>query len=125
MIVKQAFAGVRRFEDFQASIGISRSRLSDRLDRLVDHEILRREPYRDGRTRYEYRLTQKGLDLYPILIATRDWGDRYMAPDGPPVRYRHSTCGGEAHAHVTCDACNAGLSARDVAPEAGPGAILA
>ena len=95
VIVKQAFAGVRRFEDFQASLGISRGRLSDRLDRLVEHDILRREPYRNGRTRHEYRLTQKGLDLYPVLIAIRDWGDAYMAPDGPPVNYRHTTCGGE------------------------------
>ncbi len=122
VIVKQAFAGVRRFEDFQASLGISRGRLADRLDRLVEHGILRREPYRDGRTRHEYRLTEKGLDLYPILIAIRDWGDRHMAPDGPPVHYRHTGCGGEAHAHVDCDACGEELTARDVTPEPGPGA---
>ena len=125
VIVKQAFAGVRRFEDFQASLGISRGRLADRLDRLVEHEILRREPYRNGRTRNEYRLTQKGLDLYPVLIAIRDWGDAYMAPDGPPVNYRHTTCGGNAHAHIECDKCGERLTARDVTPEAGPGALAA
>ena len=125
VIVKQAFAGVRRFEDFQASLGISRGRLADRLDRLVEHEILRREPYRDGRTRHEYRLTEKGLDLYPILIAFRDWGDTYMAPDGPPVHYRHTDCGGEAHTHVACDTCGEALSARDVTPAPGPGALAA
>lgn len=126
VIVKQSFAGVRRFEDFQASLGISRGRLADRLDRLVTHGILRRAPYRDGgRTRHEYRLTDKGLDLYPVLIALRDWGDRYMAPDGPPVRYRHAGCTGEARAQVVCDACGAALTARDVAPEAGPGAVAA
>lgn len=126
VIVKQAFAGVRRFEDFQASLGISRGRLADRLDRLVEHDILRREPYRDGgRTRREYRLTEKGLDLYPVLIAIRAWGDRYMAPDGPPVRYRHAGCTGEARARVACDACGEDLTARDVAPEAGPGAVAA
>ena len=122
LIVKQAFAGVRRFEDFHTSLGISRSRLTDRLDRLVEHGILVREPYRDGRTRYGYRLTEKGLEIYPVLIALRDWGDRYMAPDGPPVRYVHSGCTGEVHAHLICDACGEEAGAREVTPEVGPGA---
>ncbi len=126
LIVKQAFAGVRRFEDFLASLGVSRGLLSDRLDRLVEHGILDREPYKDERrTRMEYRLTEKGRDLYPILIAIRDWGDAYMAPEGPPVLYRHKDCGGEAHAHLVCDSCGEELAARDVAPEPGPGAIRA
>jgi len=125
VIVKQAFAGVRRFEDFQASLGISRSRLTDRLDRLVEHGILDRVPYRDGRTRHEYRLTDKGIELYPVLIAIRDWGDRHMAPDGPPVHYRHAGCGGEAHVTLACDRCGDELTARDVVPEAGPGAAQA
>jgi DNA-binding HxlR family transcriptional regulator len=125
VIVKQAFGGVRRFEDFQESLGISRSRLADRLDRLVEHGVLRREPYKDGRTRQEYRLTEKGIELYPILIAIRDWGDRHMAPDGPPVHYRHTGCGGEAHVQLTCERCGEQLTARDVTPEAGPGAALA
>jgi DNA-binding HxlR family transcriptional regulator len=124
VIVKQAFAGVRRFDDFQAGLGISRSRLADRLERLVDHGILRRADYKDGRTRQEYRLTEKGRELYPILIAIRDWGDRHMAPDGPPVRYRHAECGGEAHVRLGCDRCGAELVARDVAPEPGPGAAV-
>ena len=125
VIVKQAFAGVRRFEDFQASLGISRGRLTDRLDRLVEHGILDRVPYRDGRTRHEYRLTDKGIELYPVLIAIRDWGDRHMAPDGPPVHYRHAGCGGDAHVTLACDRCGDALTARDVAPEPGPGAALA
>jgi DNA-binding HxlR family transcriptional regulator len=126
LIVKQSFAGVRRFEDFLTSLGVSRGLLSDRLDRLVEHGILDREPYKDERrTRMEYRLTDKGRDLYPILIAIRDWGDAYMAPEGPPVRYRHEGCGGEAHVHLTCDACGEELTARDVTPEAGPGAVRA
>lgn len=124
LIVKQAFAGVRRFEDFHVSLGISRSRLTDRLDRLIEHDVLYREPYRDGgRTRYEYRLTAKGHDLYPILIALRDWGDTYMAPDGAPVKYTHKGCTGEVRAHLTCDVCGEAATARDVVPEPGPGAI--
>lgn len=122
VIVKQAFAGVRRFEDFQASLGISRGRLADRLDRLVEQGILVREPYKDGRVRHEYRLTDKGHELYPILMAIRDWGDRHMAPDGPPVHYRHRDCGGEAHVHLSCEACGEEISAREVVPEPGPGA---
>lgn len=122
LVVKQAFAGVRRFEDFRVSLGISRGRLTDRLDRLVEHGILTRVPYTDTRTRMEYRLTDKGRALYPILIALRDWGDAYMAPDGKPVHYRHAGCTGEAHVTVMCDHCSSELSPRDVAPEAGPGA---
>lgn len=121
LLVKQAFAGTRRFEDFHAVLGISRGRLADRLDRLVSEGILRREPYKDGRTRHQYRLTEKGHALYPVLLALRDWGDRYMAPAGPPVHYRHDGCRGEAHVHITCDHCDQELTARDVLPEPGPG----
>ena len=123
ILVKQAFAGSRRFEEFHAAIGISRGRLAERLARLVEAGILVRTPDRsdNGRTRHEYRLTEKGHDLYPVLLALRDWGDRYMAPDGPPVHYRHRDCGGEAHAHLNCDRCGGELTARDVEPELGPG----
>lgn len=122
MVVKEAFAGTRRFEDFRRVLGIPRSRLSDRLARLVDEDILYRSPYQDtGRTREEYRLTEKGFALYPILLAFRDWGDRYMAPDGPPMFYRHTGCGGEAHVHITCDECGTELTAHDVTVEPGPG----
>jgi DNA-binding HxlR family transcriptional regulator len=125
MVVKQAFAGTRRFEEFLAALGISRGRLADRLDRLVENGILERVPYKDGRTRLEYRLTEKGHALYPVLLALRDWGDRYMAPEGPPVLYRHEGCGGEAHVHLTCDRCGEEITARDVAVEPGPGLLAA
>lgn len=121
MIVKEAFDGVRRFDDFHARLGISRGRLSDRLTRLVEEGVLRREPYKSGRTRLEYRLTEKGHDLYVVLLALREFGDRHMAPDGPPLHYRHTDCGGEARTHVRCDACGEQLTAREVTPEAGPG----
>lgn len=121
VIVKQAFAGTRRFEDFLAALRISRSRLADRLERLVDQGILRKQPYVDTRTRYEYRLTEKGLDLYPVLQAIRAWGDRYMAPEGPPFRYLHRDCGGEPSVRLSCTECRAELTARDVQVELGPG----
>jgi DNA-binding HxlR family transcriptional regulator len=120
VILRQAFSRIRRFDDFQSQLGISRSLLSDRLGRLVDAGILRREPYKDQiRTRHEYRLTRKGLDLYPALMALREWGDRYMADEGPPIRLRHRDCGGEPRIHLTCDRCGEDVGARDT--EIAPG----
>lgn len=120
LVLKTAFNGVRRFNAFQAALGISRSRLQDRLDRLVEHEILAKAKSDDGNYE-EYRLTPKGHDVYPVLMALRDWGDRYMAPDGPPVHFRHRDCPGEAHVSLACDACGNPLTARDVDPVPGPG----
>ncbi|CQD14689.1 transcriptional regulator [Mycobacterium lentiflavum] len=120
LVLKTAFNGVRRFNAFQTALGISRSRLQDRLDRLVEHEILTKTKSSDGNYE-EYRLTRKGQDVYPVLMALRDWGDRYMAPDGPPVHFRHRDCAGEAHVSLACDACGNTLTARDVDPIPGPG----
>ena len=122
IVLRQAFRGVRRFDEFQSSLGISRPLLADRLARLVQAGILERRPYlSDQRPRQEYRLTKKGLDLYPVLMALRDWGDRYMAPGGPFVLYRHRGCGGSAQVRHTCSACGQELSAPDIEPEPGPG----
>ena len=122
VILKFAFAGVRRFNGFQAALGISRSRLGDRLDRLVEHGILVKVKAAEG-AHEEYRLTEKGHAIYPILMALKDWGDAYMAPDGPPVRYAHRDCTGEAHIRLECDSCGTELTARDVTPELGPGLL--
>ncbi|WP_405139273.1 winged helix-turn-helix transcriptional regulator [Nocardia sp. NBC_01388] len=122
LVMKAAFSGVRRFNGFQAYLGISRSRLQDRLDRLVEHGILVKQPAAVGAYE-EYRLTPKGHDVYPILMAFKDWGDAYMSPDGPPVHYRHRDCSGEAHVRLTCDHCAAEITAREVTPEAGPGML--
>ncbi|OBC00097.1 HxlR family transcriptional regulator [Mycobacterium sp. 852013-50091_SCH5140682] len=122
VILRQAFAGVRRFDDFQATLGLSRALLTERLGRLVDAEILERRAYRDAqRTRHEYRLTTKGSELYPVLMALRDWGDKYLAPNGPFVHYRHKGCGGSAHTNLTCDQCATELTAFDVEVSPGPG----
>ncbi len=122
VLLRQAFAGIRRFEDFQSSLGISRSMLAERLTRLVGADILTRTAYRDARrTRYEYRLTEKGMDLYPVLMALRTWGDKYLAPEGPFIHYRHKACGGDTEVRLYCDTCGEEITARDVAPEPGPG----
>lgn len=126
VILRQAFSRVRRFDDFQRQLGISRSLLADRLQTLVDAGILERRPYKDRiRTREEYRLTQKGLDLYPALMALREWGDKYMADDGPPLSIRHRDCGGEAHVHLSCDRCGEEISARGAEVAPGPGLAAA
>ena len=115
MVLRQCFLGYRRFEDFQATLDCSRSVLADRLRQLVDEGVLTRVSYKDtARTRHEYRLTDKGMDLYPVLMALRTWGDRYMAPEGPPVAYRHHDCGGAAVVSHHCDRCGEELTARDV-----------
>jgi DNA-binding HxlR family transcriptional regulator len=122
VILRQAFNGVRRFEDFQQTLGVPRSLLATRLEKLVDEGVLRREPYKDEiRTRDQYRLTEKGLDLYPVLMAVREWGDKHMAEDGPPVRIRHRDCGGEIRIELACERCGAEVGARDASPEPGPG----
>jgi DNA-binding HxlR family transcriptional regulator len=115
MVLRQAFAGVRRFDGFQQTLECSRSVLAERLALLVEHGILTRAAYEDGRrTRFEYRLTDKGLDLYPVLMALRTWGDAHMAESGPPLLYRHVGCGGEAVVTHRCARCDQELGARDV-----------
>jgi DNA-binding HxlR family transcriptional regulator len=125
VILRQAFSGVKRFEDFQSSLGISRSLLSERLGRLVDAGVLRREPYKDEvRTRDRYRLTEMGLDLYPVLIALRDWGDRYLR-DGPRAEIRHRDCGGEPTLELRCSKCGEEMGAKDAEAVPGPGLQVA
>lgn len=115
LLLRQAFLGTRRFEDFQSTMEISRSVLTERLGTLVEEGILRREAYKDVRTRYEYRLTEKGLDLYPVLMALRKWGDRWMSPEpGPSFDLHHRDCGGGVDVAVACTGCGEVLTARDV-----------
>jgi DNA-binding HxlR family transcriptional regulator len=122
IVLRQAFMGTRRFDDFHAALGLSRSILADRLNVLVEVGILRREPYRDAiRTRDQYRLTEKGIDLYPVLRALAAWGDKYLAEDGPFVLYRHRSCGGASEVVHRCAACGEHLTARDVEFSPGPG----
>src|SRR5262249_36764751 len=120
VILRQSFSGMKRFEDSQSSLGISRSLLSDRLGRLVDAGILRREPYKDEvRTRDRYRLTEMGLDLYPVLMALREWGDRHMG--GPRGKVRHRDCGGEPVIQLRCAKCGEEVGARDAEAAPAPG----
>jgi DNA-binding HxlR family transcriptional regulator len=125
VVLREVFNGVRRFDDMRTHTGIPRQVLTDRLARLVDEGILRREPYRpEGqRTRHEYRLTDKGFDLYPVMVAVSQWGDRYLAgPEGPPVEFAHRDCGERVEVTVTCDAGHVLDDPRAVVPRPSRGA---
>lgn len=105
LILREAFNGVRRFDDIARHLGVSESVLTRRLRVLVDAGVLRREPYRaaGARTRYDYRLTPRGLDLFPVLIALLRWGDRHLAGDeGGAWSVRHAECGTPVEAVVRC-----------------------
>jgi DNA-binding HxlR family transcriptional regulator len=123
LILRDAFLGTRRFDDFQRNLGIARNVLQARLERLVEQGVLRRERYQERPERFEYRLTRKGVDLWPVLVALMKWGDRYAAPGGPPVVLRHAGCGGELDDRRICGACGAHVDAHQSEPELGPGAL--
>jgi DNA-binding HxlR family transcriptional regulator len=124
-ILRAAYLRARTFEDYLAATGIARNVLADRLRRLVDFGILERRPYEESekRRRSEYRLTQAGLDLYPVIVAMMEWGNKHGGfIDGPPMVLRHRTCGEITHPRMTCDHCGEEVFARDVEPLPGPGA---
>ena len=93
LIIRDAFLGVTRFDRFHERLGISRNILTDRLDNLVEHGVLERHPYQENPVRYDYALTEKGQDLWLVLTAMRQWGDKWEAPDGAPVVLSHDSCG--------------------------------
>jgi DNA-binding HxlR family transcriptional regulator len=128
LVLREAFYGVRRFADFHEALGCARNILSSRLKRLVDEGILVPQPYREpgSRPRTEYRLTEKGIDLFPAIIALMQWGDRWTAdPDGPPVEVRHRECQSPVHLELRCGADHGPLTARDTHAVPGPGAMSA
>jgi DNA-binding HxlR family transcriptional regulator len=125
LVLREAFNGVRRFADMQRRTGMPRQVLSDRLAHLVGEGLLRKVAYQESgqRSRYEYRLTEKGLDLYPVLVAMMEWGDRYgVGSAGPQVLLRHRDCGEPVELQMSCQAGHVLESAREVTPVPGPGA---
>jgi DNA-binding HxlR family transcriptional regulator len=122
LILRDAFLGVRRFEEFQRDLGVSRGILTTRLGWLCDEGILERRSYEERPKRSEYRLTQKGRDLWPVIMALARWGDRYEAEHGPPRVFLHRGCGGEVTERLDCAKCGTALTVRDVEAPPGPGA---
>jgi DNA-binding HxlR family transcriptional regulator len=126
LIVRDILNSHRRFGEIQASLGIARNVLSARLQGLLDEDILERRAYQESPPRHEYFLTEKGLDLWPALIALMHWGDRYSAgPEGPPRLIVHKECGGEVNDRGICEACGEVLHARDARQIPGPGLAAA
>jgi DNA-binding HxlR family transcriptional regulator len=122
LIIRDAIFGVTRFDDFQRRLGIARNVLTQRLDHLVERGVMERVPYQDHPVRYDYRLTPAGRDLWPILNAIRQWGDRWQAPDGPPVEVVHRACGHRVQLVPTCASCGESVTSSDLRAVLGPGA---
>ncbi len=126
LIVRDVMNGNRRFGEIQRSLGIARNVLATRLQRLVDEDILERRAYQESPPRHEYFLTEKGLDLWPSLIALLGWGDRHSAgPEGPPKLIVHKVCGGAVSDRGICEECGQVLHARDAIQVPGPGRLAA
>jgi DNA-binding HxlR family transcriptional regulator len=122
LIIRNAlFAGSTRYSDFQRSLGIATNILKDRLDSFVAAGIMRRRKYSAQPEAYEYLLTEKGRDFAPALIALTEWGDRWSAPDGPPILYSHSVCGSAISHEVACATCGRVAGLTEVVALPGPG----
>jgi len=125
VVLREVFNGIRRFDDMQEHTGVPRQVLTNRLAKLVEAGVLRRVPYQDpgSRARDEYRLTEMGLDLYPVLVALLEWGRQYLVgADKSPLTIAHRDCGEPVHLELHCAAGHELSSAREAAPRPGPGA---
>jgi DNA-binding HxlR family transcriptional regulator len=122
LLIRQACTGTRRYGDFQAALGVGRNILSQRLARLVDLGLLARVEYQHKPARYEYRLTDKGREVYPILAAMAAWGDRWLTgPEGSPLVLHHTTCDHDMQAEIRCSECGEALDVRQIRAKRGPG----
>jgi DNA-binding HxlR family transcriptional regulator len=126
LVIREVLLGHRRFEEIRRNTGIASNILSDRLDTLVEHGVLERRRYADRPESFEYRATEMGLELQPVLGTLMAWGDRHMArPEGPPRVFVHTTCDHDTTPRVVCDHCGEPLDARTVRVRPGPGADAA
>jgi DNA-binding HxlR family transcriptional regulator len=122
LILRDAFRGTRRFDDFQASLGMARSVLTARLRKLTDQGVLERRRYSEHPPRDEYRLTEKGLALFPVIAALMQWGDTWAPGQaGPPVVLVHDTCGQVTQPALTCPHCHGEVSTANTRSQPGPG----
>jgi len=121
LVLREAFGSARRFEHFRRRVGASRPIVADRLGRLVEHGILERRAYQERPPRFEYRLTRKGSDLQPVLLALMAWGDRWMdGGAGRPLELVHRECGCVATPRLDCDACGEPLTRQTIRLRPGP-----
>ncbi|MGA8216966.1 MAG: helix-turn-helix domain-containing protein [Solirubrobacterales bacterium] len=123
LVLREISLGSRRFDEIRSELGVATNVLSARLATLVDEGIVERRRYSEHPERFEYRLTEKGGDLQPILLAFLRWGDTYTAPKaGPPLETVHATCGHVFHMVPTCSHCGEKVRPGDIRPRPGPGA---
>jgi DNA-binding HxlR family transcriptional regulator len=126
LIIRDAvFRGTTRFSEFQRNLGLAPNVLTSRLEWFVEAGLMHARPYSDDHGLREYVLTPKGLDLQGVIIALTAWGDRWAAPQGPPVVYEHGDCGGQIRQRLTCQACDTMPTAAQVKTRQGPGARTA
>ena len=121
LIIRDAFFGVTRFDEFQERLGIARNVLNQRLSHLVDEGVFERVAYNEHPPRFDYVLTDQGRDLWPVVVALRQWGDRWRAPDGPPLQLVHRECGHIAELVPVCAHCREPVGPTDVSAIAEPG----
>jgi DNA-binding HxlR family transcriptional regulator len=123
LVLRDLFLGRRRFDEIQESLGVASNVLSQRLATLVEEGIVERRRYSEHPERFEYRLTEKGLDLQPVLLALLRWGDHYTAgPKGAPLETVHRDCGHVFHMVPTCSECGGEVEPRNIESRPGPGA---
>jgi len=124
LILRELFLGSRRFEEFQAQTGMSSHLLSTRLKRLEADGIVARKPYSDRPLRHEYKLTEKGLDLYPLLLSLKVWGEKWTGLEAqaePALTITHRACGHKPELHITCPSCDTNVEAKDAFVSLGKG----
>jgi DNA-binding HxlR family transcriptional regulator len=122
LVLREAFYGIQRFDDFQAGLNIARNTLADRLRTLVTEGLMEKKPYQTDPVRYDYVLTQKGRDFFPVLVALQRWGDRWLADEaGPPIVLHHERCGHDGEAEVVCSSCGEPMTSADTSMRIGPG----
>ena len=123
LVVRDLTIGLSRFDTIQRNLGISRKVLTQRLSTLIEHGVVERSPYQEHPVRYDYWLTEKGADLAMVLLAMTAWGDRWsFGEDGPPLLFRHESCGEITRPVMACSQCGEQLTPLTVTPLPGPSA---
>ena len=121
LILSDLFLGVRRFDDFHQRLGLSRTTLTNRLKLLADHEVVQRYVYQEQPTRHEYRLTPKGLDLFPVISTLANWGNKHYFNDSkPPILRRHIPCGHDIEPVLSCPECHEEVDAQAISARKRP-----
>jgi len=124
LILRDAFRGIRRFDDFRRDLEIARPVLADRLRKLVDAEVMTKVSYQDHPPRFEYRLTPMGIELSPALVALMRWGDTWLSDGAPPTVLVHEACGHPLEQGFWCASCGETFRPIDIASRPGPGAPI-